>query len=229
MAAIILEPVQGEGGFVYPQPEYIKGLREICDKHGILLIADEIQTGYCRTGRMFATDYWADHGVYADLITSAKSIAAGIPISAVTGRDEIMQSATSGELGGTYGGNPLACASALTVLEILERDDYAGKAMKIGEHCMLKFREWYERFPVIGEYRGLGAMLAIEFVKDRVSKEPAPDLVANILAECRQKGLILKAAGTYNQTIRMLMPLCITDEQLDAGLEILEHTIAKHA
>ncbi len=229
VAAIILEPVQGEGGFVCPQAEYVKGLRAICDQYGILLIADEIQSGYCRTGKMFATDYWAEYGVYPDLITSAKSLAAGIPISAITGRDEIMQAAASGEIGGTYGGNPLACAAALTVLDIMQKEDYAGKAIKIGNQCMERFREWYAKFDIIGEYRGLGAMIALEFVKARTTKEPNPDIVDKILAECKRNGLIVKNAGIYNQVIRLLMPLCITDTQLEAGLGILEKAIEKFA
>src|SRR5665648_208413 len=227
VAAVILEPVQGEGGFIIPPSEYIKELRAFCDKHNILLIVDEIQTGYCRTGKMFATDYWAEFGVYPDLITSAKSLAAGIPISAVTGRDEIMQATSSGELGGTYGGNPLACVSALTVLHIMERDHYADKAIAIGKKCMSRFEEWYQKYESIGEYRGVGAMLAIEFVKDRSTKDPDSDIVNNILVECKSNGLVIKSAGVYNQVVRLLTPLCITEAQLEAGLDILESAISK--
>jgi 4-aminobutyrate aminotransferase/(S)-3-amino-2-methylpropionate transaminase len=176
---------------------------------------------------MFATDYWAEYGVYADLMTSAKSIAAGLPISAVTGREEIMEATLPGELGGTYGGNPLACASALKVLEIFERDNYAGKAMEMNKKLMSRFEKWYDQFDFIGEYRGVGAMAAIEFVKDRGTKEPNPELVNKIMAECKQKGLVVKNAGVYGQVIRFLAPLCITDAQLEAGLDILEDAMKK--
>lgn len=225
VAAIIIEPLQGEGGFVKPPAGFIKELRRICDQHGILLIADEVQTGYCRTGKMFATEYWEEDGVYADILVSAKSIAGGLPISAVTAKDEIMESLEVGEIGGTYGGNPIACASALKSLEILERDNYADKANKIGEKCLAKFAEWYEKYDTIGTYRGIGAMLSIEFVKDRDTKEPDPEMATNILNECKYNGLILKNAGSYNQIVRMLMPLVTTDEQIDKGLEILEDAI----
>ncbi len=225
VAAIIIEPVQGDGGFVIAPDEYIKKLRAICDKYGILLIADEIQTGYCRTGRLFATDYWADYGVYPDILITAKSMAGGLPISAVTGRDEIMEACASGELGGTYGGNPVACASALKVIEVLQRDNYAEKAVKIGEVCMKRFEAWYEKYEFIGEIRGKGAMLAFEIVKDRGTKEPDAERVNRIMTACKQKGLILKNAGPFGQVIRALMPLNITAEQLEAGLSILEEVL----
>ena len=225
VAAIILEPVQGDGGFVIAPDEFIKKLRALCDKYGILLIADEIQTGYCRTGRLFATDYWADYGVYPDILITAKSMAGGLPISAVTGRDEIMQACASGELGGTYGGNPVACASALKVIEVLQRDNYADKALKIGEICMKRFESWYEKYDFIGEIRGKGAMLALEIVKDRVSKTPDAERVNRIMTSCKYQGLILKNAGPFGQVIRALMPLNITMEQLHAGLDILEKAL----
>ena len=227
VAAIIIEPLQGEGGFIEPPAEYIKKLREICDKHDIILIADEIQTGYCRTGKMFATDYWAEYGVYPDMITTAKAVAAGLPLSAVTAREEIMQSLSVGEIGGTYGGNPVACAAALKVLDIMERDDYAGKAMKVGERCKKAFADWSNKYEIIGTTRVKGAMTSIEFVKDRSTKEPYTDVVKKILKECAYNGLICKAAGSYNQIVRMLMPVVVTDEQLETGLEILEKAIAK--
>lgn len=227
VAAVIIEPILGEGGFVAPPKGYIKELRRVCDKHNILLIADEVQTGYCRTGKMFATDYWAEEGVYPDILVSAKSIAAGLPISAVTAKEEIMESLAPGEIGGTYGGNPLACASAMKVLEIMERDNFADKAMQIGEKCMSRFSEWHKKYESIGTYRGVGAMLSIEFVKDRKTKEPDAQMAADILNECKYNGLILKTAGSYNQMVRMLMPLVTTDEQLEAGLDILEKAIAK--
>ncbi len=227
VAAFIIEPIQGENGFIAPPTGYIKQLRKLCDRYEILLIADEVQTGFCRTGRMFATDYWADEDVYADILVSAKSLAAGLPISAVTAKEEIMQSLQSGEIGGTYGGNPLACASALKVIEILKRDNYAAKAMRINEKCMLRFAEWHKKYPTIGIYRGIGAMLSIEFVKNRTTKEPDSETAIKIINFCKYKGLLLKNAGSYNQTIRLLMPLVTTDEQITAGLEIIEEAINK--
>lgn len=229
VAALIIEPVQGEGGFIIPPKGYVKELRRVCNKNGILLIADEVQTGYCRTGRMFASEYWAEEGVYPDILVSAKSLAAGLPLSAVTAKEEIMEVLEPGEIGGTFGGNPLACAAGLKVTEILERDNYARKAEKIGERCLARFADWYKRFPCIGTYRGLGAMLSIEFVKDRATKEPDAKIVADVLTECKHNGLIIKNAGSYNQIIRLLMPLVTTDAQVDAGLDILEKAIAKYS
>ncbi len=227
VAAIILEPVQGEAGFVVPPKEYVKELRRICDENGILLIADEVQTGYCRTGKMFATNYWEEFGVYPDIVTSAKSIAAGLPLSAVTARAEIMDAPQVGGIGGTYGGNPLAAAAALKVIEIMERDDLAGRANHIAEISMKRFNEMKEKYDIIGDVRGLGAMMAIEFVKDRNTKEPAKEEVGKILQECWKNGLIVLSAGIRGNNIRFLMPLVITDEQLNAGLDILDNAIAK--
>ena len=227
VAAIIIEPLQGEGGFIEPPKEYIQKLREICDKYDIILIADEIQTGYCRTGKMFATDYWAEYGIYPDMLVTAKAVAAGLPLSAVTARDEIMQSLSVGEIGGTYGGNPVACAAALTVLDIMERDNMAQKAMNVGARCQKAFEEWSEKYEIIGTTRVKGAMTSIEFVKDRETKEPYPEVVKMILKECAYNGLICKAAGSYNQIVRMLMPVVVTEEQMEVGLDILEKAIAK--
>ncbi|MEG0774883.1 4-aminobutyrate--2-oxoglutarate transaminase [Clostridium sp.] len=227
VAAIIIEPVQGEGGFVPAPIEYVKELRKICDENGILLIFDEVQSGYCRTGRMFASEYWAEQGIYADIITSAKSIAAGLPISAVTGRAEVMDVSQPGGIGGTYGGNPVACAAALKVIEVMERDNYAGKSMHIAEISMRRFNEMKEKYEIIGDVRGLGAMMSIEFVTDRVTKEPAKNEVKAIINECNNNGLILLDCGIRGNNIRFLMPLCITDEQLNAGLDILENAISK--
>lgn len=227
VAAVIIEPLQGEAGFIEPPAEYITELRKICDNHNILLIADEIQTGYCRTGKMFATDSWAESGVYPDIILTAKSLAAGLPLSAVTAREEIMESLAIGEIGGTYGGNPVAIAAALKVLDIMERDNYAQKALEIGKKCQEAFSQWMDRFENIGTYRVKGAMTSIEFVKDRVTKEPYPKIVNVVLKECADNGLIVKSAGSYNQIVRMLMPLVTNEEQMTAGLGILENAIAK--
>ncbi len=227
VAAIIIEPVQGEGGFVPVPTQYVKELRRICDEFGILLIFDEVQSGYCRTGRMFASDYWADQGIYADIITSAKSLAAGLPISAVTGRAEVMDAAQAGGIGGTFGGNPVSCIAALKVIEIMERDNYAAKAMHIAEIGTSRFNEMKKKYKLIGDIRGLGAMMAIEFVKDRVTKEPAKNEVKAIIKECSNNGLMILDCGVRGNTLRCLMPLCITDEQLNAGLDILESAISK--
>ncbi|MCG8482813.1 MAG: aspartate aminotransferase family protein [Clostridia bacterium] len=222
VAAIVIEPVVGEGGFIPIPIEYVKELRKICDENGILLVADEVQCGFCRTGRMFASEYWAEAGAAPDIITSAKSIAAGMPISAVTARKEIMDALQPGAVGGTYGGNPVAAASALKVIEIYERDNLAGRAMEINEICTARFEKWKAKYQMLGDTRGLGAMLGIEFVKDRETKEPAAEENQAIIAECLQNGLIVQEAGLRENSIRFLMPLVLTDEQLNNGLDILE-------
>lgn len=227
VAAIIIEPVQGEGGFIPTPIEYVKELRRICDAHGILLIADEVQTGYCRTGRMFATEYWAEAGVYADIITSAKSIAAGLPISAVTGRAEVMNASQAGGIGGTYGGNPLAAVAALKVIEIMERDNYAGMALRIQEITKARVAEMAKKYDAIGEFRSLGAMMAMELVRDRDTKEAANTETKAIIKECNANGLIVLDAGIRGNNLRFLMPLCLTEAQLNAGLDIIENAIAK--
>jgi 4-aminobutyrate aminotransferase/(S)-3-amino-2-methylpropionate transaminase len=226
-AAIILEPVQGEGGFVIPPMGYVQGLRKICDKYGLLLIADEVQSGYCRTGRMFATEYWAEAGAAPDMVTSAKSIAGGLPISSVTARAEIIDASHAGGIGGTYCGNPLAAAAALKVIEIMERDNLADRAMEINKICMKRFAQWQAKFPAIGHVRGLGAMMALEFVKDRNTKEADKDSVAAIVSGCAKKGLITMSSGLKGNIIRFLMPLVITDDQIEAGLNIMEEVIGE--
>lgn len=225
VAAIVFEPVQGEGGFVPAPIEWVKAVRAICDKHGILMITDEVQTGFARSGRMFASEYYKEAGCAPDIMTSAKSIAGGLPLSAVTARTEIMDAVTPGTIGGTYCGNPVACASALKVIEVMEREDYPGRALKIAEKCMAKFNEWKEKYNVIGDVRGVGAMMGVEFVADKESKKPNTDLVNAIVNEAVQHGLLLESAGTYGNVIRFLCPLCVTDAQLDAGLEIYENAI----
>ena len=227
VAAIILEPVQGEGGFIVPPKEYIKKLREICDKYGILLIADEIQTGFCRTGKMFAINYWEEYGVYPDIVTTAKSLAGGLPLSAVTAKAEIMEASQSGGIGGTYCGNPLSTAAALKIIEIMERDNFADKAKNIGEITVKRLEAMKEKYEVIGDIRGLGAMVAVEFVRDRKTKEPAQEETAKIIQECWKQGLVVLSAGLYSNNIRFLMPLVVTDEQINIGLDILEDGIKK--
>ncbi|MFZ5969877.1 MAG: 4-aminobutyrate--2-oxoglutarate transaminase [Bacillota bacterium] len=227
VAAVIIEPILGEGGFVVAPNEYVKALRHICDQHGILLIADEVQSGYCRTGKMFATEYWAEDGVYADIVTSAKSIAAGLPLSAVTARAEIIESAQVGGIGGTYCGNPVATTAALKVIEVMERDNYAKKAQTISEICMSRFNEMKEMYDIIGDVRGRGAMIALELVKDRETKEPAKDETKKIVDKCWKNGLVILSTGIRGNNIRCLMPLVITEEQLHIGLDILENAIAE--
>lgn len=225
VAAIVFEPVQGEGGFVPAPVEWVKAVRAICDKHGILMICDEVQTGFARSGRMFASQYFKEAGCAPDIMTSAKSIAGGLPISAVTASAEIMDKVIPGTIGGTYCGNPVSCASALKVIEVMEKEDYPGKALKIAEKCMKRFNEWKDKYEVVGDVRGTGAMMGVEFVTDKKSKNPNAQLVTDIINEAVKSGLLLESAGTYGNVIRFLCPLCVTDAQLDAGLEIYEKAI----
>ena len=225
VAAIVVEPVQGEGGFVPAPIEWVKAVRKICDEKGILLIADEVQTGFARTGRMFATEYWKEAGATPDIITLAKSIAGGMPLSAVVARTEIMDGVTPGTIGGTYCGNAVSCAAALAVIEEMEKEDYPAKARKIAEKVMGRWNEWKEKYEVVGDVRGLGCMAGIEFVTDKKSKTPNAKIVNDIVDYAIQKGLLLENAGTYGNVIRFLAPLCITDEQLEAGLQIYEEAI----
>ncbi|MDR2457289.1 MAG: aspartate aminotransferase family protein [Clostridiales Family XIII bacterium] len=225
VAAIVFEPVQGEGGFIPAPIEWVKAVREICDENGILLITDEVQTGFARTGKLFASEYYKEAGVAPDIMTFAKSIAGGLPLSGVVTSREIMDKVTVGTIGGTYNGNAVACASALAVLGKMIKEDYPKKARQIAEKCMARFNDWKDKYDVIGDVRGLGAMMGIEFVKDKKGKEPNAELVNKIVLSAVQKGLILESAGTYGNVIRFLCPLCVTDEQLEKGLEIFEETI----
>ncbi len=227
VAAIIIEPVQGEGGFIPVPIEYVKELRRLCDEHGMLLICDEVQSGYCRTGKMFACEYWAEHGVYADIMTSAKSIAGGLPLSAVTARAEIIDAAQAGGIGGTYCGNPLATSAALKVIEIMERDDYAAKASKVSDIVMSRMHAMKKEYDIIGDVRGLGAMMAMELVKCRNTKEADKEATKAIIGECNKNGLVVLDAGIRGNNLRFLMPLGITEEQLAAGLDIIENAVAK--
>ena len=224
VAAIVLEPLQGEGGFVLPPDAYMGVLRKICDEHGIILIADEIQTSFGRTGKLFATEHWP---AAPDMWTTAKSIAGGMPISTVTGRAEIMDAAHVGGIGGTYSGNPVAAAAALKVIEIMQRDDYPGKAEKLGILFRKKLEALQEKHSLIGDVRGRGVMLAIELVKDRTTKEPAKDETNAIIQDCWQNGLVLLSAGARGNVIRFLVPLVITEEQMEAGVAILDKALEK--
>ena len=226
VAAVIVEPILGEGGFVMPPQEYYPILSNICRKYGILVIADEVQTGFGRSGKMFACEHW---GLEPDIIVTSKSIAAGLPLAAVTGRAEIMDGPMEGALGGTFGGNPVACAAALASIEILEKQNLAERATKIGERVRDRLEDLWKKCSFVGNVRGAGAMRAVEFVKDRTTKEPAKELVNKITRLCYERGLIVLHAGTYGNVIRTLMPLVITDEQLEEGLEVFEGAVLEAA
>jgi 4-aminobutyrate aminotransferase/(S)-3-amino-2-methylpropionate transaminase len=215
VAAIVFEPVQGEGGFVVAPPEFVRGLRRICDEHGIVLVADEIQTGFCRTGRVFAMEHY---DVEPDLVTVAKSIAAGLPLSGVVGRAEIMDAPADSAIGGTYVGNPVAIAAAHAVLDTIEEERLSERAEAIGETVRARMESWRERFDCVGDVRGLGAMLAIEIVRDRATREPDAELASAVAEAAFQRGLMLLKAGIYSNCIRVLVPLVITDEQLAEAL-----------
>jgi 4-aminobutyrate aminotransferase/(S)-3-amino-2-methylpropionate transaminase len=226
VAAVIAEPVLGEGGFVAPPPEFFRIVMDICHKHGVLFIADEVQTGFGRTGKMFASEHY---GIEPDLIVTAKSLGGGLPLAAVTGRAEIMDAPGPGGLGGTFAGNPLSCAAANAVLDIFERDNLLERATVIGERFQQRAQQWRGRHEIIGDVRGLGAMRAIELVKSRETREPASEETKRITQYCYEHGLITITAGTYGNVIRVLVPLVITDEQLNEALDVLGDAIASVA
>ena len=221
-AAVIAEPIQGEGGFITPPPEYFPKLKAICEKYGIALIIDEVQSGAGRTGKFFAIDHW---GVTPDIITLAKSFAGGMPLSAVIGRADMMNASHVGGLGGTYSGNPISCRAALAVLEILFQDGLMQQSVSLGETLLSRFTAMQERHELIGDVRGKGPMLAMELVEDRETKKPATDKAKALVSRCFDKGLVLLSCGNFGNVIRTLMPLVITDEQLDKGLSILEESL----
>jgi 4-aminobutyrate aminotransferase/(S)-3-amino-2-methylpropionate transaminase len=226
VAAVVVEPVLGEGGFVAPPQEFFAVIQEICDRHKILLIADEVQTGFGRTGAMFACERY---GITPDILVSAKSLAAGMPLAAVTGRAEVMDAAGVGGLGGTYSGNPLACAAALAAIETIEQEMLADRATKIGRVFDERASLWAKRWSLIGEVRGLGAMRAIELVRSPEKREPAKEETEQIVRYCYTHGLIMISAGSYGNVLRLLVPLIITDEQFNEGLNMLETAIASVA
>jgi 4-aminobutyrate aminotransferase/(S)-3-amino-2-methylpropionate transaminase len=226
VACVVMELVLGEGGFVVAPQKYVQALARFCRDNGILFIADEIQTGFARTGKMFATEHY---GFEPDLITTAKSLAGGLPVSAVIGRAEMMDSVHVGGLGGTYGGNPVACAAALATIDEMQRLSLPARAEKIGEKLRGKALEWQKKHPMIGDVRGLGAMVAIEFVKDRKTKEPAKEFNVDLVKRCVEHGVILIYAGTHSNCLRYLVPLVITDEQLDEGLGVIEEQLFNRA
>ena len=222
VAAIIMELELGEGGFVPAPPEFVKTLAAFAKDHGILFIADEIQTGFGRTGKMFASEHY---GLVPALMTTAKSLAGGLPLAAVTGRADVLESAQPGGLGGTYGGNPLACVEALAVLDVMNEDRLAERAAKIGERIRARFQNWAERFPQVGDVRGLGGMIALELVTDRTTKAPAKELTGKLLAEALKRGVILLSAGTLGNVVRVLVPLTVEDAVLDEGLDAMEKAL----
>ena len=224
VAALIVEPVLGEGGFVVPPREYFKILHKICQDNGIVFIADEVQTGFGRTAKMFAVEHFE---VEPDITVMAKSLAGGFPLSAITGRAELMDHPQVGGLGGTFSGNPVACRAALAVLDQFEKTDLLKKAERIGKKVMEKFRELKEQHEVVGDVRGLGAMVGMELVVDRKTKEPAAAFTKQLVSRCREKGLIMISAGTHSNIIRPLMPLVITDEQLEKGLSVIEESLSE--
>lgn len=226
VAAVIVEPVLGEGGFIVPPRDYFKLLQNICRKHGILFIADEIQSGFARTGKWFASEHF---GIEPDLITTAKSLGAGMPIAAVTGRAEIMDAPGTGSLGGTFCGHPLSCAAALAAIETIEKEGLLARSTAIGEHFEKRARGWQKKWPLVGEVRGLGGMCAIELVRNAESREPADTETKEIAKYCYEHGLIMITAGTFNNVIRILVPLVVTDEQFNEGLDVLETAIASVA
>jgi 4-aminobutyrate aminotransferase/(S)-3-amino-2-methylpropionate transaminase len=215
VAAIVFEPQQGEGGFIPAPPVFVEGLRHLCDEHGIVLVADEVQTGFGRTGRMFAMEHF---DVEPDLVVVAKSIAGGLPLSGVLGRAKIMDDPHDGAIGGTFIGNPVSCAAALAVLDVFEEEDLVARGMTVGDAIRSRMLEWKSRWAEVGDVRGLGAMLAIELVSDPETRKPAPEITSAVIDAALQRGVILLKAGIYGNCIRVLCPLSISDGELEEGL-----------
>jgi 4-aminobutyrate aminotransferase/(S)-3-amino-2-methylpropionate transaminase len=222
VAAIVIEPVQGEGGFQVAPLEFMEGVRAICDRHGIVLVVDEVQTGFGRTGKVFAIEHY---GVEPDLITMAKSIAGGLPLSAVVGKAEIMDAPGDSAIGGTYVGNPVAQAAALAVLDVIEEEGLCDRATALGDAMRARMEDWQQRWPQIGDVRGLGAMVAIELVLDPETKEPAPDLATAVVDQATRNGLLLLKSGIYSNCIRVLTPLVLADAELDEALGVWEQAL----
>jgi 4-aminobutyrate aminotransferase / (S)-3-amino-2-methylpropionate transaminase / 5-aminovalerate transaminase len=226
IAAIVIEPVQGEGGFVVAPRDFMAGIRRLCDEHGIVLVVDEVQTGFGRTGKMFAIEHY---GIEPDLMIVAKSIAGGLPLSGVIGKAGIMDAPPDSAIGGTYVGNPVSQAAALAVLDVFEEENLVERAQQIGERIRERMVSWQERIEQIGDVRGLGAMLAIEFVRDRDSKEPNPELATAVVEAAAERGLLLLKSGIYSNCIRVLCPLVLTDAELDEALEVWEDALGAAA
>jgi 4-aminobutyrate aminotransferase/(S)-3-amino-2-methylpropionate transaminase len=223
VAAIVMEPILGEGGFVVAPSEFVQGVRELCDERGIVFVVDEVQTGFGRTGKLWGIEH---HGVEPDLMAVAKSIAAGLPLSGVIGKAEIMDAPPDSAIGGTYVGNPVAQAAALAVLDVFEDEGLVERASTVGDAIRSRMLAWQERWPEIGDVRGLGAMLAIELVKDPATKEPAADLASAVIEEAFRNGLLLIKSGTDGNCIRVLTPLVVTDSELDEALGVWEDALA---
>jgi 4-aminobutyrate aminotransferase/(S)-3-amino-2-methylpropionate transaminase len=226
VAAVIAEPVLGEGGFVVPPRDYFRILHDICRKHGILFIADEVQSGIGRTGKWFASEHF---GIEPDLITTAKSLGGGLPIAAVTGRAEIMDAPGVGGLGSTFAGNPLSCVAALAAIETIEKEGLLARSTAIGKRFEERARGWQKKWALVGDVRGLGAMCAIELVRNADTREPADTETKEVAHFCYEHGLITITAGTYNNIMRILVPLAVSDEQFDEGLDVLEAALASVA
>ena len=222
VAAIVIEPVQGEGGFVVAPPEFLEGVRRICTDNGIVLVVDEVQTGFGRTGKLWGIEHY---GVEPDLMCIAKSIAGGLPLSGVLGRAEIMDAPGDSAIGGTYVGNPIAQAAALAVLDVFEEDGLVERAAQIGETIRGRMHEWQRRWAALGDVRGLGAMLALELVHDPATKDPAPELSTKVVEAAAERGLLLLKSGIYSNCIRVLVPLVITDAELDEALGVWEDAL----
>jgi 4-aminobutyrate aminotransferase/(S)-3-amino-2-methylpropionate transaminase len=223
-AAILIEPILGEGGFIEIPKEFLQKLREIADKHGIVLIFDEIQSGMGRTGKVFACEHT---GVVPDIICTAKSMGAGFPISATVGRAEIMDAPHLGGVGGTYTGSPIAAVAALEAVKIISSPEFLAKADRVGEQMRKAMDGWKKKYPLVGDARGVGAMRLVEFVKDKKTKEPDVDLTLEVIKDAVSQGLLLIRAGLYSNCIRFLPPLVITKDQLAEGLEIMENAIRR--
>jgi 4-aminobutyrate aminotransferase / (S)-3-amino-2-methylpropionate transaminase / 5-aminovalerate transaminase len=222
VAAVILEPVQGEGGFTVMPPEFIQGLKALCEQYGIVYIDDEIQTGMGRTGTLWAIEH---SGVVPDLMTVGKSLAAGMPLAGVVGRADIIDTVHPGGLGSTYGGNPVACVAAIESIKAIATDEFLDQSKRFGERITARLNEMAERLPVIGEVRGIGPMAAIELVTDRKTKEPAADVTAATVAGALERGLLLLKTGVYDNVLRILVPIVATDEELQTGLDRLEESL----
>jgi len=226
VAGILVEPVQGEGGFVVPPPDFLPALRKLCTDYQIPLIADEVQTGLGRTGTMFAVEH---SGIEPDLVVLAKSLGGGLPLAAVVGRSELMDATNPGGLGGTFGGNPVACAAALAVIDVMLDEKLPQRGTKLGARALGRMRGWMDRHSHIGEVRGVGAMVAMELVTDRATREPAATMTNEVLRYCHRHGLVLLKAGLYDNVIRLLFPLTASEQELDRGLDILEEALGSVA
>jgi len=224
VAGVLVEPIQGEGGFVVPPADFLPRLANLCKDQDIPLIVDEVQTGFGRTGKMFAVEHY---GVEPDLLVVAKSLGGGLPLAGVVGRAALMDATDPGGLGGTFGGNPVACAAALAVIDVIEDERLCDRANQIGELSLGRMREWQQRYPAVGDVRGVGAMVAMELVQDRTTREPAKAVTAAIIKSCHRNGLLLLSAGLYDNVVRLLPPLVTTEDELAQALDILENVLGE--